>query len=133
MSSTATIVGNITKDIELKSTSAGRMVASFSVAVSKRVQKDGQWTDGPTSYFDVTAWGTLAENVAASAGKGVKVVVTGRLEQQSWDGPDGSKRSKVVLVADDIGVSLARATVDVHRVARDLAAAPTVVEDEEPF
>ncbi len=132
MTATATIVGNITRDIELKATSAGRMVASFSVAVSKRVQKDGQWIDGPTSYFDVTAWGTLAENLAASAGKGTKVIVTGRLEQQTWDGPDGAKRSKVNLVADDIGVSLARATVDVHRVGRDLTAAP-VVEDEEPF
>jgi single-strand DNA-binding protein len=133
MTATATITGNITRDIELKSTSAGRMVASFSVAVSKRVQKDGQWIDGPTSYFDVTAWGTLAENVAASTGKGVKVTVVGRLEQQSWDGPDGSKKSKVVLVADDVAVSLARVTVDVHRVARDLTAAAAVVEDEEPF
>jgi single-strand DNA-binding protein len=133
MTATATITGNITRDIELKSTSAGRMVASFSVAVSKRVQKDGQWVDGLTSYFDVTAWGTLAENVAASTGKGVKVTVVGRLEQQSWDGPDGSKKSKVVLVADDVAVSLARVTVDVHRVARDLTAAPAVVEDEEPF
>lgn len=133
MTATATITGNLTRDIELKATSTGRMVASFSIAVSKRVQRDGQWIDGPTSYFDVTAWGTLAENVAASAAKGTKVIVTGRLEQQTWDGPDGSKKSKVILVADDIGVSLARATVDVHRVARDLTAAPAVIEDEEPF
>lgn len=133
MTATATITGNLTRDIELKATSTGRMVASFSIAVSKRVQRDGQWIDGPTSYFDVTAWGTLAENVAASAAKGTKVIVTGRLEQQSWDGPDGSKKSKVIVVADDIGVSLARATVDVHRVARDLTAAPAIIEDEEPF
>lgn len=133
MTATATITGNLTRDIELKATSTGRMVASFSIAVSKRVQRDGQWIDGPTSYFDVTAWGTLAENLAASAAKGTKVIVTGRLEQQTWDGPDGSKKSKVIVVADDIGVSLARATVDVHRVARDLTAAPAIIEDEEPF
>lgn len=133
MTATATITGNLTRDIELKATSTGRMVASFSIAVSKRVQRDGQWIDGPTSYFDVTAWGTLAENVAASAAKGTKVIVTGRLEQQTWDGPDGSKKSKVIVVADDIGVSLARATVDVHRVARDLTAASAIIEDEEPF
>ena len=133
MTATATITGNLTRDIELKATSTGRMVASFSIAVSKRVQRDGQWIDGPTSYFDITAWGTLAENVAASAAKGTKVIVTGRLEQQTWDGPDGSKKSKVIVVADDIGVSLARATVDVHRVARDLTAAPAIIEDEEPF
>lgn len=129
MSSTATIVGNLTRDPEVKFTSSGKAMCRFSVAVSKRVQVDGQWQDGPTSFYDIVTWGQLAENVAASVGKGSRVIVHGRLEQSSWE-TDGVKKSKVELVADEVGAALSRATVDVHRVSRDLVSAPAA---EEPF
>lgn len=135
MTTTSTIIGNVTKDPELKYTGQGKAYLKFSVAVSKRVQKDGVWTDGPTSYFDITCWGTLAENTAASVYKGNRVIVTGRLEQSTWETSDGQKRTAVNLVADEVGAAMSRATVEIHRVSRDLTApaAAVGIDDEEPF
>ena len=133
MTTTTTIVGNVTRDPELKYTSAGKAVTKLAVAVSKRTQKDGVWIDGPTSYFDIVCWGTLADNVAASITKGCRVIVTGRLEQRTWETSDGQKRSTVELVADEVGAAMSRATVEIHRVSRDLTAPAVGVEDEEPF
>jgi len=133
MTTQATIIGNVTRDPEVKFGSSGKAYMRLGVAVSKRQQVDGVWQDGPTSFFDVTAFGNLAENVAASVTKGTRITATGRLEQRSYE-VDGQKRSSVELIADEIGVALSRATADVHRVSRDLAAPATRPEaDEEPF
>lgn len=133
MTTQATIIGNVTRDPEVKFGSSGKAYLRLGVAVSKRQQVDGVWQDGPTSFFDVTAFGNLAENVAASVTKGTRITATGRLEQRSYE-VDGQKRSSVELIADEIGVALSRATADVHRVSRDLAAPATRPEaDEEPF
>jgi single-strand DNA-binding protein len=70
------------------------------------------------SFFDVICWRDLAENVALSLSKGMRVVVTGRLEERSWEDQEGRHRSKVELVADDIGPSLRFATADIRRVER---------------
>lgn len=134
MTSTATIIGNCTKVPELKFSAAGKAVLKISVAVNRRQQVNGEWQDGPTSFFDITCFGKLAENTAASIGKGTRVIAVGRLEQRTWETADGQKRSSVELVADDIAVSLARNTVELHEVSRDLAPARTVdLPDEEPF
>lgn len=104
--SPTTIVGNITADPELKFLANGTPKADFSVAVSH------YWTDASgekqekTSFFDVVAWRYLAEDVARVLQKGVRVVVTGRLEQRSWDDEKtGGKRSKVELIADEVAVA----------------------------
>lgn len=112
-----TLVGNVVRDPELRYTSTGRGVAGFGVAVNRRYQSNGEWQE-QTSFFDVTAWGELGENVAASVAKGTRVIITGRLEQRSWEDQDGSKRSKVEVVADDVGPSLRWAKAEVARTER---------------
>lgn len=111
---TSTIVGNLTRDPELRYTPTGASVTNFSVAWSRKFQRQGQEVE-ETSFVDVTCWGTLAENVAASLTKGNRIVVTGRLEQRSWETPSGEKRSKVEIVADDVGPSLRWASAQVAR------------------
>ena len=103
---TVTIAGNLTRDPELRFLDGGAATASFSVAVSRRWfdKNSNDWTEA-TSFFDVVAWRTLADNVAENLKKGDRVIVTGRLEQRSWE-KDGEKRSKVELVADEVGKSI---------------------------
>ena len=112
-----TLAGNLTRDPELRFTTTGRAQTAFGIAVARRWQQNGEWKE-ETSFFNVVAWGGLAENMAASLTKGTRVVVTGRLEQRSYD-KDGEKRIVTELVADDIGPSLKWATAQVERVQRD--------------
>ena len=102
---TITVVGNITRDPELRFTTGGRAVANFGIAVNRRYQVNNEWQE-QTSFFDVVAWAQLGENAAASLSKGARVIVNGRLEQRSWETQDGEKRSKVEIIADEIGPSL---------------------------
>src|SRR5690606_7645679 len=103
--STVTLIGNITRDPELRYTTGGRGVASFGLACNRRYQVNGEWQE-QVSFFNVVAWGTLGENVAASLTEGTRVIVTGRLEQRSWETQDGEKRSVVEIVADEVGPGL---------------------------
>jgi single-strand DNA-binding protein len=114
---TVTLVGNVTRDPELRYTTGGRGVASFGLAVNRRYQSNGEWQE-QTSFFDVVAWGTLGENAAESLNKGTRVVVVGRLEQRSWDTQEGEKRSKIEVVADEIGPSLRWAQASVQKITR---------------
>ena len=118
-----TIVGNLTRDPEIRYTRDGQATTSLSVAVNRRWQDrtTKEWEES-TSFFDVICWRDLAENVALSLTKGARVVVTGRLEQRSWESDEGDKRSKVEIVADEIGASLRFATVDIHKVQRPVTA-----------
>jgi single-strand DNA-binding protein len=113
---TVTIVGNLTRDPEIRYTANGAAKASFSVAVSRRWQNrtTNEW-DEQTSFFNVVCWREMAENVAESLGKGSRVVVTGRLEQRSWENDNGEKRSVVEVVADEVAPSLRWATAQVTR------------------
>ncbi|HUV09722.1 MAG TPA: single-stranded DNA-binding protein [Acidimicrobiia bacterium] len=106
------IVGNCTRDPELRFTPNGHAVANFGVAVNRRWQnrQTQEWEEA-TSFFDVTCWQQLAENVAESIQKGARVIVTGRLDQRSWETDNGDKRSKVEIIADDVAPSLRWATV----------------------
>jgi single-strand DNA-binding protein len=124
-----TISGNITRDPEMRYTAGGTSTATFGVAVNRswRNQQTNEWEER-TSFFNVVCWQSLAENVSASLRKGTRVVVTGRLEQRSWETDQGEKRSVVEVVADDVAPSLRFATADIHRVERsgpDGAPAPT--------
>lgn len=113
---TVNIVGNATRDPELRFTPSGQAVASFGVAVNRRWQnrQTQEWEEA-VSFFDVTCWGQLAENVAESVQKGTRVVVDGRLDQRSWETEQGDKRSKVEIVADEVAPSLRWATASITK------------------
>ena len=143
--STVTLVGNLTKDPELRYTQSGRGIANFGIAVNRRYQQNNEWQE-EVSFFNVVAWGDLGENAAASLSKGNRVVVTGRLQQRSYETRDGEKRNVVEVVADELGPSLRWAQVQIERISRDSAggggggggtaprpAPDPVYGDEEPF
>ena len=114
--SNVTIVGNITRDPEIRYTANGAAKASFGVAVSRRWQnRNTQEWEEQTSFFNVVCWREMAENVAESLGKGSRVMVAGRLEQRSWETENGEKRSVVEIVADEIGPSLRWATAQITK------------------
>jgi len=100
------MVGNITRDPELKFAGTGNAVLNFSIAQNRKYNDKNGKEQEEVSYFDVTCFGTTAENVANSVSKGVRVMVIGRLKQNSWTADDGAKRSKVEIIADEVGVSL---------------------------
>jgi len=111
-----TLVGNITRDPELRFTPTGQATASFGLAVNRRWQnrQTGEWTEA-TSFFDIVCWREMAENASESLSRGSRVLVTGRLEQRSWENQEGEKRSKIEVVADEIGPSLRWATAQVTK------------------
>ena len=115
---TVTIVGNITRDPELRFTAGGKGIASFGLAVNRRYQQNGEWQE-KVSFFNVTAWDQLGENAAASLTKGTRVIVTGRLEQREYETREGDKRSAIEIVADELGPSLRWATAQVERNPRE--------------
>lgn len=146
------LVGNVTRDPELRFTPSGQAVATFGLAVNRRWQnRQTQAWEEATSFFDIVCWAQLAENVAESVSKGTRLIVTGRLEQRSWETQEGDKRSKVEVIADEVGPSLRWATASVTRNERSgggfdsggggggqsapmpNAPAPSYDHDEEPF
>jgi len=139
-----TLVGNITRDPELRYTTGGRGVASFGLAVNRRYQVNGEWQE-QVSFFNIVAWADLGENAAASLSKGNRVIVTGRLEQRSYETKDGEKRNVTEVIADELGPSLRWAQAQIERISRDAAdggggggggstrAPDPVYGDEEPF
>jgi single-strand DNA-binding protein len=144
--SQSTLIGNVTSDPELKFLANGQAKLTFSIAVNH------YWTDQAgekqekASFFNVVAWRYTAEDAANILEKGIGLIVTGRLEQRSWEAEDGTKRSAIELVADNIGVQ-ARSIESFERKRRSaeggtparkaasprLATVPTITETEEPF
>jgi single-strand DNA-binding protein len=112
------IVGNLVDDPELRFTNNGTAVANLRVAVTQRIQQDGTWRDGETSFFKVNVWRGQAENLADSLSKGDRVMVSGRLRQRSWETAEGEKRSVTELEADEVGASLKWATAKVERTSQ---------------
>ena len=113
-----TIVGNITRDPELRFTPSGQANARLGVAVNRRWQdrNSGEWQEA-TSFFDVICWRELAENVSESLKRGARIIVTGRLEQRTWE-QEGNKRSVVEIIADEVAPSLRWATAKVEKTER---------------
>ena len=111
-----TLVGNITRDPELRFTATGQATASFGLAVNRRWQnrQTQEWEEA-VSFFDIVCWAGLAENVSESLQRGSRILVTGRLEQRSWETHEGETRSKIEVVADEIGPSLRWATAEVKK------------------
>lgn len=139
---TVTLIGNCTRDPELKFTGTGTAIATIGLAVSKRYQKNNEWVE-EVSFFNVTAWGQLGENVAASVEKGTRLVVHGELKQRSYETNDGEKRSVVEVNAQAIGPDLRFAEAAITRNERSTPSDASVTKlapkksnpfpDEEPF
>lgn len=141
-----TVVGNLTRDPELRYTQGGKATVRVGVAVNRSYQVNGEWQEA-TTYLNLVAWDQLAENIAASLTKGARVLATGRLDVREYDDREGVKRTTVEIVVDDVAASLRRASVTIEknpgrgedagapRAAR--SSAPAADEpfygDEEPF
>jgi single-strand DNA-binding protein len=96
-----TIMGNLTRDPELRQTPNGQSVCSFSLALNRSYKdSSGEWQEA-TDYIDVVAWSTLAERIAQYLSKGRRALVQGRLQSRSWE-QDGNKRSKIEVLANDV-------------------------------
>src|ERR1700721_2058736 len=113
------LVGNITRDPELRFTNTGQPTASFGLAVNRRWQnRQTQEWEETTSFFNIVCWGTLAQNTAQSLTRGNRAVITARLDQRSWWTPEGGKRSVIEITADDIAPSLRWATTTITKTTR---------------
>lgn len=112
-----TIVGNLVADPELRFTNSGTAVSSFRVASTpKRFDgRSNQWVDGDPVFMSCTAWRGLAENIQNTLAKGMRVVVVGVLQQQSYEDRSGVRRTSLNLVAHDVAPSLRFATAEVFR------------------
>ncbi|MBV9844854.1 MAG: single-stranded DNA-binding protein [Kutzneria sp.] len=117
---TITVVGNLTADPELRFTSSGAAVASFTVASTPRTldRQTGEWKDGEALFLRCNIWRQAAENVAESLTRGARVIATGRLKQRSFETKEGEKRTVVELDVDEIGPSLRYANAKVNKVQR---------------
>jgi single-strand DNA-binding protein len=132
MSNSTTITGNLTREPEIRYTREGQATTQLGVAVNRRWRDrtTNEWQEA-TSFFDVVCWRDLAENVALSLSKGMRVVVTGRIEQRSLETDEGEHRSKVVILAYEVGPSLLLATADVRRTERRAGAEASGSGDDE--
>ncbi|WP_329203854.1 single-stranded DNA-binding protein [Streptomyces sp. NBC_01435] len=118
MSSSVTLTGRLTAVPELRFSAQGTAVAAFTIVTSRRVkdQQTNEWSDADVTYWDCKAFKQLAQNIADSLDKGMEVVATGRVAQESWeDKQTGQKRSKMAVRIDAIGPSLGRATAVVTK------------------
>lgn len=141
--SPGTLVGNLTRDPELRFTTGGSGVLSGGLAVNKRKQVNGEWQE-ETSFFNFVAFGTLGENMAASLSKGQRVVLVGHWEARPYETKEGDKRTSTEFVVDAGGPDLRWAKAQVTKVekaeggnssrgsSRRQSADP-IYGDEEPF
>ena len=132
----ATIVGNLTRDIELRYTPSGTAVTDVSVAVNDRVKRGEEWVD-EVSYFEVTLWGRKAEVASEYLGKGSPALFSGKLKQDRWE-KDSEKFSKVKLIANEMQLLSNRgggssAPVDAAEPAGVAVPAGGVSDDDIPF
>lgn len=120
-----TISGNLTADPEVRTTSAGAQVASFTIASTPRSwnRSANQFEDGQALFLRCSAWRDLAEHCARSLAKGMRVIAQGRLTQRSYEAKDGTQRTVVELQVDEIGPSLRYATAQVAKLQRGTAGA----------
>ena len=115
-----TISGNLVDDPELRFTPSGQPVAKFRVASTPRFRDNqtGEWKDGDSLFLTCNVWRQAAENVAESLTRGMRVIVSGRLRQRSYETKEGEKRTVYEVEVDDVGPSLRNASAKVNRVAR---------------
>lgn len=132
------VTGNLTRDPELRATSSGMAVLKLGIAVNDRRKnpQSGEWEDAP-NFFDVTVFGQRGESLSRFLQKGSKIAVEGKLRWSQWETPDGDKRSKVEIIADDIEFMTARGegggAPQYSAPAPASAPKPEVFEDDIPF
>src|SRR5512139_1903056 len=117
---TITVIGNLTDDPELRFTPSGAAVAKFRIASTPRQldRQSGEWKDGEPLFLQCSVWRQVAENVAESLQRGMRVIVSGRLRQRSYETKEGEKRTVVELEVEEIGPSLKYATAKVTKANR---------------
>lgn len=145
---TLTIIGNLTADPELRFIPSGAAVANFTVASTPRIydRQTGEFKDGDALFLRCNIWREAAENVAETLTRGMRVIVSGRLKQRSFETREGEKRTVVELEVDEIGPSLRYATAKVNKISRSggggfgggggqaaAAAAPSPPTGEDPW
>jgi single-strand DNA-binding protein len=115
-----TVVGNLVADPELRFTASGQPVATFRVASTPRVmdRQTNEWKDGDSLFLTCNVWRQAAENVAESLQRGMRVIVSGRLKQRSYETKEGEKRTVFEVEVEDVGPSLRNASAKVARAAR---------------
>jgi single-strand DNA-binding protein len=118
-----TLVGNLTNDPELRFTPNGAAVAKFTVASTPRYmdRNTNEWKDGDTLFLNCQIWRQAAENVAESLTRGMRVIVSGRLKQRSYETKEGEKRTVYEVEVDEVGPSLRNATAKVTKLSRGAA------------
>lgn len=126
MSAPVYLVGRLTRDPELRFTSKGDAVASFTVVTSRRVkdQQTGEWSDADTSFWDCSVFRQTAEHVAESLQQGMEVIVQGKIAQRSYETREGEKRKAVQVTVDAVGPSLRYQTAKVAKASRSGSDAP---------
>ena len=114
-----TIIGNLTRDPELRYTPTGQAVANFAVASTPRYldKNTNEWKDGDALFLNCSVWRQAAENVAESLQRGMRVIVSGRLRQRSYETKEGEKRTVVEVEVDEVGPSLRYASAKVTKSA----------------
>jgi single-strand DNA-binding protein len=123
------LIGNLTRDPELRYTPNGTAVSSFGLAVNRKYKKDEEWVDD-VLYVDIVSFGKQAENCTEYLSKGSPVFIEGRLQWRSWEGEDGQKRSKHEVVASSIQFLSKGKEEGSKETGR---AGSNVVEDDVPF
>lgn len=116
-----TVVGNLVADPELRFIPSGAAVANFRIASTSRQfnRETNQWEDGEALFLTCNCWRQMAENVAESLTKGMRVIVNGRLKQRSYQTREGENRTVFEVEVDEVGPSLKYATANVQRTPRE--------------
>ena len=115
------LVGNATADAELRYTQNGKPVANLTIASTPRTfdRQANEWKDGEALFMRCSVWGEMAEHVAGSITKGMRLMVSGRLKQRSYEDKEGNNRTVIELEVDEIGPSLRYATAQVTRATQN--------------
>src|SRR5271155_3972411 len=115
-----TVIGNLVDDPQLRYTATGQAVASFRLASTPRFldRATNEWKDGESLFMSCSVWRQAAENVAESLQRGMRVIVSGRLKQRSYETKEGEKRTVYEVEVDDVGPSLRNASAKVVRSSR---------------
>src|SRR5271155_1362468 len=115
-----TVIGNLVDDPQLRYTATGQAVASFRMASTPRFldRNTNEWKDGDSLFMSCSVWRQAAENVAESLQRGMRVIVSGRLKQRSYETKEGEKRTVYEIEVDDLGPSLRNASAKVQKVTR---------------
>ena len=132
---TITMIGNLVDDPELRFTPSGAAVAKFRVASTPRYldKATNEWKDGESLFLQCQIWRQAAENVAESLTKGMRVILSGRLKQRSYETKEGEKRTVFEVEVDEVGPSLRNATAKVTRTQRAGGSGGAAAPAAEPF